>query len=250
MSRTRTVECPIIVGRDDVLELLDAAVAAGAKGRGRTLFLSGQAGLGKTRLIWATVRKAEAAGIRVAAGSVAPQDHSVPLASIREFATGIRGDAAWGTLSEDLLAIDGRHDGDGLGARRLIVRDVSDRILEAIDRPTMLVFQDLHWTDEMSLEVIGELARHLSDLPLIVVADYRGEEFPIDSIHREWRARLLSQRFAEEVRLRPFTRDETGLATTLILGGELPASAGSRRGGPRADERDPAPHRGAPRGAR
>ena len=87
MSRTRTVECPIIVGRDDVLELLDAAVAAGAKGRGRTLFLSGQAGLGKTRLIWATVRKAEAAGIRVAAGSVAPQDHSVPLASIREFAS-------------------------------------------------------------------------------------------------------------------------------------------------------------------
>ena len=157
-------------------------------------------------------------------GSVAPQDHSVPLASIREFATGIRGDAAWGTLSEDLLAIDGRHDGDGLGARRLIVRDVSDRILEAIDRPTMLVFQDLHWTDEMSLEVIGELARHLSELPLIVVADYRGDEFPIDSIHREWRARLLSQRFAEEVRLRPFTRDETGLATTLILGGELPAS--------------------------
>ena len=93
MSRTRTVECPIIVGRDDVLELLDAAVAAGAKGRGRTLFLSGQAGLGKTRLIWATVRKAEAAGIRVGAGSVAPQDHSVPLASIREFATGIRGEA-------------------------------------------------------------------------------------------------------------------------------------------------------------
>jgi len=224
MSRTRTVECPIIVGRDDVLELLDAAVTAGARGRGRTLFLSGQAGLGKTRLIWATVRKAEAAGIRVGAGSVAPQDHSVPLASIREFATGIRGDAAWGTLSEDLLAIDGRHDGDGLGARRLIVRDVSDRILKAIDRPTMLVFQDLHWTDEMSLEVIGELARHLSDLPLIVVADYRGEEFPIESIHREWRARLLSQRFAEEVRLRPFTRDETGLATTLILGGELPAS--------------------------
>jgi DNA-binding CsgD family transcriptional regulator len=223
MSDLRTLVCPIIVGRDDVLELLDAAVAAGAKGHGRTLFLSGQAGLGKTRLIWATVRKAQAAGIRVAAGSVAPQDHSVPLASIREFATGIRGDAAWGTLSDDLLAIDGRHAGDGLGARRLIVRAVSDRILEAIDRPTMLVFQDLHWTDEMSLEVIGELARHNAELPLIVVADYRGDEFPIDSIHREWRARLLSQRFGEEIRLRPFTQEETGLATMLILGRELPA---------------------------
>src|SRR5262245_46908543 len=224
MSVMGTVQCPIIVGRDDVLERLDRDVAATANSRGRTVFLSGDAGLGKTRLIWAAVRKAESAGIRVGSGSVAPQDHSVPLASIRELATGVRGDAAWGTLSQDLLAIDGRHDGDGLGARRLIIRSVADRILGAIDRPTLLVFEDLHWTDEMSLEVIGELARHLSNLPLLVLADYRADELPADGIHREWRARLLSQRAADEIRLRPFTEDETGLATTLILGGELPAS--------------------------
>ena len=85
----------------------------------------------------------------------------MPLASIREMAAGMRGRRQWGSLSEDLLAIDGRHDGDALGARRLIVRAAADRILEAIDRPTMLIFDDLHWTDEMSLEVIGELARHV-----------------------------------------------------------------------------------------
>ena len=48
----------------------------------------GPAGLGKTRLIRAVVRKAEAAGLRVDGGSVAPQDHQVPLASIREMAIG------------------------------------------------------------------------------------------------------------------------------------------------------------------
>jgi DNA-binding CsgD family transcriptional regulator len=218
-----SVQCPIVVGRDDVLETLDKAVTDVAKGRGRALFLSGQAGIGKTRLVWATARKADAANVRVGAGSVAPQDHLVPLASIREFATGIRAEPSWGTLSRDLLAIDGHHEGDGLGARRLIVRTVADRILEAIDRPTLLIFQDLHWADEMSLEVIGELARHIDGHPLLIIADYRGDEFPVDGIHREWRARLLSQRFAEEIKLRPFTPDETGLATTLILGGELPA---------------------------
>ena len=87
----------------------------------------------------------------------------------------------------------------------------------------MLVFDDLHWTDEMSLEVIGELARHAADRPLLLIGDYRADEFPADTIHREWRARLLSQRHAEEVRLRPLTLEETGVATTLILGGELPA---------------------------
>jgi len=223
MSRLGSVLCPILVGRDDVLELLDQVIADTARGRGRTLFLSGQAGLGKTRLLRAAVRKAEAAGLRVDGGSVAPQDRQVPLASIREMAAGMRGNEEFGSLSEDLLAIDGRHDGDALGSRRLIVRTAADRILEAIDRPTMLFFDDLQWTDELSLEVIGELARHVADRPLLLLADYRADEFPGDTFHREWRARLLSQRHAEEVRLRPLTLEETAIATTLILGGELPA---------------------------
>ena len=223
MSRVPRVLCPIIVGRDDLLELVDHLITEAAQGRGRTLFLSGQAGLGKTRLIRATIRKAELAGLLVDGGSVAPQDRQVPLASIREMATSMRGNEAFGTLSEDLLAIDGRHDGDALGARRLIVRSAADRILEAINRPTMLVFDDLHWTDELSLEVIGELARHAADAPLLLLAGYRADEFPADTIHREWRARLLGQRHAEEVQLRPLTLEETAVATTLILGGELPA---------------------------
>jgi DNA-binding CsgD family transcriptional regulator len=223
MKRAGSMLCPVILGRDDLLELMDHLIDETRQGRGRTLFLSGPAGLGKTRLIRATIRKAEAAGLRYDGGSVAPQDHQVPLASIREMATGMRGNADWGTLSEDLLAIDGRHDGDALGARRLIVRAAADRILEAIAQPTLLIFDDLHWTDELSLEVIGELARHGTDRPLFLLAGYRPDEFPPDSIHREWRSRLLSQRHAEEAKLRPLTLEETATATTLILGGELPA---------------------------
>ncbi len=223
MDSIRPVLCPILVGRDEVLALVDKIIGEATSGRGSTLFLSGQAGLGKTRLIRAAARKAEAAGFRVDGGAVLPPDHQVPLASIREMATGMRGSEAFGSLSEDLLAIDGRHDGDALGSRRLIVRSAADRILEAIDRPTMLVFDDLHWTDELSLEVIGELARHVAERPLFLLGGYRADEFPADSIHREWRARLLSQRQAEEIRLRPLTLEETAVATTLILGGELPA---------------------------
>ncbi len=223
MSPVGSVLCPILLGRDELLEQIDRLIADAAEGRGHTLFLSGQAGLGKTRLMRAAVRKAEAAGFRVEGGAVAPQDQNVPLASIREFATAVRGNTAWGTLSEDLLAIDGRHEGDALGSRRLMVRSLALRIFEAIDRPTVLVFSDLHWADEMSLEVIGELARQGADRPLLVICDYRADEFPPDTIHREWRARLLSQRFAEEMRLRRLTLEETGVATTLIFGGDLPA---------------------------
>jgi DNA-binding CsgD family transcriptional regulator/tetratricopeptide (TPR) repeat protein len=223
MSGVPRVLCPILIGRDDLLELVDRLMSEALHGRGRTLFVSGQAGLGKTRLIRAAARKAEAAGLRVDGGSVAEQDRQVPLASIREMATGMRDNPAWGSLSDDLLAIDGAHDGDALGARRIIVRSTADRILEAIDRPTMLIFDDLHWTDELSLEVVGELARHASDRPLLLIGGYRADEFRPDTIHREWRARLLGQRHAEEAKLRPLTLEQTAVATTLILGGELPA---------------------------
>jgi len=223
MSRVGSVLCPVIVGRDDLLERVDHLIAEAAHGRGHTLFLSGQAGLGKTRLIRAAARKAEAVGLRVEGGGVAPQDREVPLASIREMANSMRENPAFGTLGRDLLAMDGSHHGDALGSRRLLVRGAADRILEAMDRPTMLIFDDLHWADEMSLEVIGELARHGGDRPLFLVAGYRADEFPADSIHREWRARMLSQRDADEVRLRPLTLEQTAIATTLILGGELPA---------------------------
>jgi DNA-binding CsgD family transcriptional regulator len=147
----------------------------------------------------------------------------VPLASIREMANGMRENPAFGSLGPDLLAMDGVHKGDALGSRRLLVRGAADRILDAIDRPTMLVFDDLHWTDEMSLEVIGELARQGSERPLFLLAGYRADEFPAGSLHREWRARMLSQRQAREARLEPLTLEQTGIATTLILGGQLPA---------------------------
>ncbi|MEO5941029.1 MAG: AAA family ATPase [Candidatus Limnocylindrales bacterium] len=223
MKLAGAVLCPVIVGRDDILDLFDHRISEAQRGRGHALFLSGPAGLGKTRLVRAVGRKAVAAELRFDGGGVGPQDVEVPLQAIREMAIGMRNNRDFGTLSADLLAFDGRHDGDALGSRRLLVRGIADRILEAIDRPTLLVFDDLHWADEMSLEVIGELARFCAEKPLLLLGGYRPDEFPAGSIHREWRARILHQRYGEEIRLRPLTLEETAIATTLILGSELPA---------------------------
>ena len=97
------------------------------------------------------------------------------------------------------------------------------RILGALPGPTMLSFEDLHWTDEVSLEVIAELARQSRDRQLLLTGDYRTEEVAPGSGLRGWRARLITQRVAEEIRLEPLTEAETALMTTLILDTGLPA---------------------------
>ena len=126
-------------------------------------------------------------------------------------------------LGDRLLQMRGGKGGDSLGSRRELVREVADEVVGSIDRPTLLVFEDLQWADELSLEVVGELARLGRGRPLLLLGAYRKDELPVASIHREWRSRLLSQRLAEEIWLKPLTHDETALVVTLILGTGLPA---------------------------
>ena len=91
MTASRSMLCPVILGRDDLLVQIDELIREASHGRGHALFLSGQAGLGKTRVFRAAIRKAMAEGLRADAGSVLPQDRQVPLASIHDLAVGLRG---------------------------------------------------------------------------------------------------------------------------------------------------------------
>ena len=223
MSRVGSLLCPIIVGRDDLLDLADRRLAEAAAGHGQMLLLAGEAGVGKTRLLDAIRRKARAAGFVEANGAVAPQDRNVPTQLIMDLARTVRGNPVFGTLGGELLAMRANEETDSLGSRRMFVLDGVDRIVAAVDRPMMLDFEDLQWADEISLEIVGELARQTRDLPVLVVGAYRTEELPPGAFFREWRARLIGQRIAEEARLAPLTYEQTALMTTLIFDTGLPA---------------------------
>jgi len=57
MSRVGPVPCPILVGRDDLLELADRRIVEAAGGRGQLLLLSGQAGT-PTNPLWTSMNRA------------------------------------------------------------------------------------------------------------------------------------------------------------------------------------------------
>jgi DNA-binding CsgD family transcriptional regulator len=222
MTSTQVLESPLVVGRDSTLGLVKRQIDHAKAGRGSMLLFAGEAGIGKTRLIRAALRQAVTAGFRASKGDLSPQDLLVPLASIGDLARSMRREA-FGDLGPDLLAMKGGKGGDSLASRRILVHEIADRVVAAIDKPTALAFEDLQWADELSLEVVGELARVAGELPLLLLASYRLDELPTGSIHREWRSRLLTQRFAEEIQLERLSHDDTALVTTLILGTGLPA---------------------------
>ena len=83
---------------------------------------------------------------------------------------------------------------------------------------TVLVFEDLHWADSASIEVIDFLARNLRAAPVLVVATYRTDE--------QFRSRSLAVAIAEltrhravrHVELHGLDRDATGQLVSEILG--------------------------------
>src|SRR6186713_796492 len=134
MAPTHTLESPLVVGRDDTLALVTKRIDDAKASRGSLLLFAGEAGIGKTRLLRAAIRQAVGAGFRAEVGALAPQDLLVPLASIGDLARSLGRDA-FGDLGPDLLAMKGGKGGDSLASRRILVHEITDRIVTAITRP-------------------------------------------------------------------------------------------------------------------
>ena len=223
MTRLGPLLSPILVGRDDLLDQAERRVAEASRGRGQFLLLAGEAGIGKSRLTAAIERKAIASGFRASAGFVAPQDRDVPGASFLDLARTMTRVPGFADLGRQLLELADETFAASTPRRRTLVLRAVDLIVAAADRPLMLTFDDLQWADDVSLEILTDLARATRERPLLLVGAYRTDELVAASILRPWRARLLSQRLAEEARLAPLTHEQTALMTTLILGTGLPA---------------------------
>ena len=216
----RSVVCPIMVGRDDLLELADRRLAEVVKGGGHVLFVAGEAGIGKTRLVGAIERRAAATGLRTVRAGTFPSDRMVPAAIFVDLARTMgrsEGFAGPGARLSGRLDDAAADPDDAHRRRRLLVLDVAELLVEVTaDGPALVVLEDLHWADDLTLEILAALARRVPEVPLFVVGTYRSDELFPRVPMRDWRARLVTQRLAEEIRLRRLSGDETGMMVTLI----------------------------------
>ncbi len=110
-------------------------------------------------------------------------------------------------------------DGDAVGRRRVVTSRLANALLELVtESPTLLRFEDLHWADDVSLDVLERLAVLLRNAHGMVVANYRTDGARPGTLLGQWRARLLDQRLAEEVRLRRLNASETAAMMEALTG--------------------------------
>jgi DNA-binding CsgD family transcriptional regulator/tetratricopeptide (TPR) repeat protein len=151
-----------LLERQAQLRDLHAALEGARRGRGSTVLVSGEAGIGKTWLLRAFAgRVAEVA--RVLLGTC--EDLLTPrtLGPFRDMARDSGG----------ALEGFGGDDRDGL-------IDALLREMGFAQRPAVVIVEDAHWADDASLDVVRYLARRVERLPAMLVVSYRDEDLTGD----------------------------------------------------------------------
>jgi DNA-binding CsgD family transcriptional regulator len=225
-----------LVGRDvefaRMLTLLDDAASRQAV----VALVSGDAGVGKTRLVTEVTRRAAASGFTVLSGHCAELGESVPylpLADALRNATrapetaprllaALAAQPALGRLlpeGETAAAADG----EGVGmARQQMFGAVLGLLGElSAAAPVLLVFEDLHWADASTRDLLTFLSRVLRTERVALIGTYR-----TDDLHRRHPLRPVT---AELQRLPSVTAIRLGPLTPAALAEHLTALAGLRR---------------------
>ncbi len=155
-----------LVGRDEILQRLRAALAGAGEGRGGVLVLEGGEGMGKSRLLREFRLLAAIDGARVARGRGLPE-RAQPLGPFLEAA------AALGVEVEAPLAV-AEEEWEPRERFRLY-REIFDRLTAcaAEGPPVVLLLDDLHLADEESEEMLAFLAGEPSAARVLVVASRR-----------------------------------------------------------------------------
>jgi DNA-binding CsgD family transcriptional regulator/tetratricopeptide (TPR) repeat protein len=220
------------VGRESDLTRLVAAYEAAAAASPRIELIVGEAGIGKTRLVSELGSAVAEGGGRVLVGGCLDlADGGLPLLPLAEALRGLARTTPWPELEEMLgpvrpqlarlvpaLGEDGSATDEPLATARMEegVLAILGRL--AADRPTVLVFEDVHWIDRASRDLVTFLARNLATEPMLLVLTCRSDDLGGDT--DRWLAELARQPRVERHDLAPLDRESVRAQMTAILGSE------------------------------
>lgn len=159
-------------GRADEVALVDDAVSSVAAGRGQVIVLEGEAGIGKTHLVHAAIDAAQSRRIRVVQGA-ADELEVRPGAIVRAWLDTIPASVPERHRLSTLLSSPQREVDDlDLG---FAVMEATIDLFDAMGgaEPIVVVAEDLHWADDLSLRAVAAIARRVGPSPVVLVATCR-----------------------------------------------------------------------------
>ncbi|MFQ3534823.1 MAG: protein kinase [Aggregatilineales bacterium] len=181
--RESVLQSPKFVGREEELRAFDEVLTAALQGHGTAWLISGESGVGKSRLLDEMRIRALVKGVMVLHGQYS------------EGAGGLY--SAWRTVLRQLLLSAPVDDDEALilktivpDLERLIGRRVEGTartpdenqmaklliaLFERIEQSALLIIDDLQWATD-SLNILRQLSRVAPQLPLLVVAAYRSDD--------------------------------------------------------------------------
>ena len=164
----------VLVGRESEMALLTGLIKETAKGRGSSLLIEGESGIGKSALVQAAVAEAPEAGCQVFWGGGDELGQALPLLPfldglrVREPSTNPRRNTIVRLLRGEVTADRGT-DVPAVLAEQLLALIAE----QCAVRPTILVVDDLQWADQASITLWGRLARSARQVPLLLVGMMR-----------------------------------------------------------------------------
>ena len=226
-----------LIGRDTELARLGQGLDAAGRGHGRLVLVLGEAGSGKSSLLEALEAEACRQGVRCRLG------RAYLSGQVLAFAPWIDALRAGGVLGNcELLARLGPPWVDDLarlipdlgagvsdragepGAQRLF--EAVARLLSclAAEQPCLIMLEDFHWADEMSLRLLAFVAHRIRSIGALVVATVREEELVDAPILAQVLHELSDDPQADRIALLPLSREDTATLVRSLARADLDGS--------------------------
>ncbi|WNM38233.1 AAA family ATPase [Micromonospora halotolerans] len=223
------VDTAPLVGRADTVGALRSALLDDvAPGQTAAVFLTGESGVGKTRLLTEVGERLRDAGALVLTGVCLDIGDASPLHPLRQALRRLDADlteARTSSAVRGLLQVFDEETPGPDGAGALLERVSRGLHLVAGGRPLVLVLDDLQWVDRSTRQLLLYLLAGLGDLQLSVLAAIRAESLqgahPLRRVLTELR-RLRSVRVVD---LAPLDRADTDELAAAIVGTPLAPEA-------------------------
>jgi DNA-binding CsgD family transcriptional regulator len=205
-----------LIGRDTELAMLARLVTEVAAGRGSSLLIEGEPGIGKSALVGTALAEAARAGCQVFWGAGDELGRALPLLPLLE-GLRVREPSANPRRNTIVRLLRGEAAADrGTDVSAALAEQLLALVAEqCAGQPTVVVVDDLQWADPASVALWGRLARSARQMPLLLVGMMR----PVPQ-----RDDLLALRRAVgdagRLRLTGLTGGAVAELVTALVGGE------------------------------